>query len=242
MLGITVALFCAVAFFVDLKPQVGTNFFFSSDDAQFRQQAKIDRIFQANSQIIVSVASADISSMSYLTRIEELTRELERIKTVTSVESLTNGPKSFEDAMKSPFWRRLLIAEHEKTSNIIVFAAGNDTESLIGTMEAIVAKYNRKNFRIEIAGAAYVAEMIRHVHDHLCAVVRGSHGHPVSLGKDHTGHARSLQQRRVADVAAAGDFWAEDRNPNRQHYDNRIRRNAVAPRLYDIQLADDRAG
>ena len=28
-------------------------------------------------------------------------------------------------------------------------------------MEAVIAKYNRKNFRIEIAGAAYVAEMIR---------------------------------------------------------------------------------
>ncbi len=161
MFGITALLFCAVAFLVDLKPQVDENFFFSSNDPEFRQQARIDRIFQSNSQLIVSVAAPDISSESYLTRIGQLTRELDSIKSVTSVQSLTDGPKDFEDAMKSPFWRRLLIAKGEKTSNVIVFAAGNDTEHLISSMEAIIAKYNRKNFRIEIAGAAYVAEMIR---------------------------------------------------------------------------------
>ncbi len=42
-----------------------------------------------------------------------------------------------------------------------MFATGKDTQNLVTTMEAIVAKYNRKNFRIQIAGAAYVAEMIR---------------------------------------------------------------------------------
>lgn len=161
MLGITVLLFLAVALFVDLKPQVGANFFFSSDDPQFRQEARIDRIFPSDSQLIVSVAAPDISSESYLTRIGELTNELSRIKSVSNVESLSNGPKNFEDAVKSPFWHRLLIAEHGNTSNIIVFAKGQDTQHLIATMEAIVTKYDRKTFRIEIAGAAYVAEMIR---------------------------------------------------------------------------------
>jgi uncharacterized protein len=161
MLTITALLFCAVAFFVDLKPQVDENFFFSSNDPQFRQQARIDRIFQSNSQIIVSVAAPDISARSYLTRIGQLTRSLDEIKSVTSVQSLTNGPKDFEDAMKSPFWRRLLIAKGQKTSNVIVFAAGKDSEHLIGSMEAVIAKYNRDNFRIEMAGAPYVAEMIR---------------------------------------------------------------------------------
>jgi uncharacterized protein len=161
VLATTALLFLAVVFLVDLKPQVGANFFFSSDDPQFRQEAKIDRIFPSDSQIIVSVASPDISSTSYLTRVGQLTRELANIKAVTSVKSLADGPKNFEDAMKSPFWRRLLISENGKTSNIIVLAAGNDTEHLIASMESIIAKYDRKNFRIEIAGAAYVAEMIR---------------------------------------------------------------------------------
>ncbi len=161
MLGVTVLLFCAVVFFVDLKPQVGVNFFFSSDDPQLRQEARIDRIFQSNSQLIVSVAAPDISSESYLARIRELTRELSSIKSVSSVQSLSSGPKNFEDAVKSPFWRRLLISEDQKTSNIVVFASGNDTEHLIAALEAISSKYERKNFHVEIAGAAYVAEMIR---------------------------------------------------------------------------------
>ncbi len=161
MMGITVLLFCAVALFVDLKPRVDANFFFSSSDPQFRQEARIDKIFPSDDQLIVSVAAPDIASDSYLSRIGDLTQELASIKSVTQVESLTSGPKNFEDAMKSPFWHRLLIAEHENTSNIVVFASDKDTEHLIGTMEAIIAKYNRKNFRVEIAGAPYVAEMIR---------------------------------------------------------------------------------
>lgn len=40
----TAALFALVALFVDLKPQVGANFFFSSDPA-FQESAEIDRIF-----------------------------------------------------------------------------------------------------------------------------------------------------------------------------------------------------
>ncbi len=103
MLGVTLLLLLAVAFFVDLKPQVGANFFFSSDDPQFRQEARIDRIFQSDSQLIVSVAAPDISSPSYLARIGELTTELSTIKSVSTVESLSHGPKDFDDAMKSPF-------------------------------------------------------------------------------------------------------------------------------------------
>lgn len=80
---------------------------------------------------------------------------------MTSVQSLANGPKDFQDAMKSPFWRRLLIPKGEKTSNVVVFASGKDSEHLIGSMEAIIAKYKRANLQIEIAGAPYVAEMIR---------------------------------------------------------------------------------
>jgi predicted RND superfamily exporter protein len=140
---------------------VDENFFFSSEDPQFREQARIDRIFPSDSQLIVSVAAPDISSASYLNRIGQLTAGLENVKSVTSVQSLTSGPKDFEDATKSPFWRRLLIANPESASNIVIFAAGNDTEHLIGSIEAVVAKYNRHDFRIEISGAPYVAEMIR---------------------------------------------------------------------------------
>ncbi|MGI9072290.1 MAG: hypothetical protein ACR2JB_13475 [Bryobacteraceae bacterium] len=66
MLAFTIILVGIVAVFVDLKPQVGVNFFFSSNDPQFQQSAKIDRIFPSGSPLIISVASPRISSEHYL--------------------------------------------------------------------------------------------------------------------------------------------------------------------------------
>ena len=62
MLAITGVLFLLVGLFVNLKPEVGENFFFSSSDPQYQEDARIDRTFPSGSQLIVSVASADISS------------------------------------------------------------------------------------------------------------------------------------------------------------------------------------
>jgi hypothetical protein len=73
MLAFTGALFLFVGLFVDLKPEVGENFFFSSSDPQYQEDAKIDRIFPSGSQLIVSVASADISSARYLERLARMT-------------------------------------------------------------------------------------------------------------------------------------------------------------------------
>src|ERR1700748_2958433 len=102
MLALTVLLFGAVARFVDLKPHVDQNFFFSSTDPKFQESAKIDRLFPSGSQLIISVASSDISSDYYLGRVGEFTAQLQGVDTVTSVQSLSEGPKNFEDAEKSP--------------------------------------------------------------------------------------------------------------------------------------------
>src|SRR3954471_24317785 len=101
MLAVTLVLFGLVAAFVDLKPRVDENFFFSSDDPHFQESARIDRIFPSGSQLIISVASPRISSEHYLTRLAQLTQQIESVPTVTSVQSLANGPKNFEDAEKS---------------------------------------------------------------------------------------------------------------------------------------------
>ncbi len=161
ILALTALLVGLVAGFVDLKPQVEANFFFSRKDPEYRPTAKIDKIFPSNSQLIINVASPSISSGHYLERLAQLTRELESVETVTSVQSLTDGPKNFEDAEKSPFWRRLLIAENGRSSNVILFASGRDTQALIRRIEAITKKFDGKDFRIQMAGAPYIAEMIR---------------------------------------------------------------------------------
>ena len=130
MLALTAVLFLVVGLFVDLKPQVGANFFFSSSDPQFREDARIDRLFPSGSQLIISVAAPSISSERYLERLGRMTRELDSVPTVTSVDSLADGPKNFEDAEKSPFWKRLLIAENGRSSNVVVFASNRDTQQL----------------------------------------------------------------------------------------------------------------
>src|ERR1700734_216858 len=92
-LALTVVLFVLVVKFVDLKPEVAEDFFFSSNDPQFQENARIDRMFPSGSQLIVNVASPDISSSLYLERLARLTQQIQSVDGVTSVDSLADGPK-----------------------------------------------------------------------------------------------------------------------------------------------------
>ena len=167
MLAVTVGLLGLVAAFVDLKPVVEENFFFSTSDPGFGQSKKIERRFPSQPVLILAVSSRDISSSRYLGRIQRLTREIQAIDAVSTVKSLTAGPKSFEDGLASPFWNRLLIAKDRKSSNVIVFTEAGDTEKLIRHLERIVHELDERDFRIHIAGTPYVVEMLRRslVHD-----------------------------------------------------------------------------
>jgi predicted RND superfamily exporter protein len=161
MLALTGILFVLVATLVDLKPVVDQNFFFSTTDPGVRQSKKIEQHFPSQPEIILAVSSRNISSARYLGRIQKLTQQLQNIDAVSAVKSVTAGPKSFEDALKSPFWSRLLIAKDRKSSNVIVFVEGKETEKLIKQIEGIMHELDEKDFRIHIAGPPYVVEMIR---------------------------------------------------------------------------------
>ncbi len=161
MVALTLVLLGLVAAFVDLKPVVDENFFFSTSDPEFRQSQKIDRLFPSPPELILAVSSRDISSPRYLARIEKLTREIESLDSVGKVKSLTVGPKNFEDAAASPFWSRLLIAPDRKSSNIIVFVEGKETGKTVTRLEQIMHEFDAEDFRIHMAGAPYVVEMIR---------------------------------------------------------------------------------
>lgn len=161
MLALTGVLFALVATLVDLKPVVDQNFFFSTTDPGVRQSKKIEQHFPSQPEIILAVSSRNISSARYLGRIQKLTQQLQNIDAVSTVKSLTAGPKSFEDALKSPFWSRLLIARDRKSSNVIIFVEDKETEKLIKQIEGIMHELDEKDFRIHIAGPPYVVEMIR---------------------------------------------------------------------------------
>src|SRR5437763_7817684 len=161
MLIVTGVLFVLVAIFVDLKPVVDENFFFSTSDPGIRQTKKIERRFPSQPEVILALSSRDISSQRYLSRIQKLTQRVHAIGGVNAVKSLTEGPKSFDDAIKSPFWSRLLIAHDRKSSNVIIFMKGRHTEKPIQRLEQIVHELNARDFRIHIAGPPYVVEMLR---------------------------------------------------------------------------------
>src|SRR3989440_902580 len=161
MLLVTALLFGLVAAFVDLKPVVDENFFFSTRDPQYRQTKKIEKEFPSQTEVIFAVASHDISSPRYLGRIQRLTQRIRQVEAVSTVKSLTDGPKNFEDAMASPFWHRLLIALDRKSSNVIAFMENKDPERTIRAFERISHELDEKDFRIHIAGPPYVVEMIR---------------------------------------------------------------------------------
>src|SRR5439155_10998788 len=150
-----------VAFFVDLKPAVDENFFFSTSDPGVRESKKVEQRFPSQPQLILAVSSQDISSLRYLSRIQHLTQQNQAIDEVSTVKSLTAGPKSFEDALEGQFWKRLLIAKDRKSSNVIVFLENKDPEKPIKRIEQIIHELNEKDFRIHIAGPPYVVEMIR---------------------------------------------------------------------------------
>src|SRR5438105_12943975 len=79
MLAVTVALFVLVAVFVDLKPVVEENFFFSTSDPGLAQSKKTEQRFPSQPEIILAVSSSDISSPRYLERIQTLTQALQAI-------------------------------------------------------------------------------------------------------------------------------------------------------------------
>src|SRR6266576_1161727 len=166
MLVVTTVLFVLVALVVDLKPVVDENFFFSTSDPGVRQTKKIEQHFPSKPELILTVSSHDISSPRYLARIQKLTQRIDEIDGVTSVKSLTAGPKSFQDAVASPFWSRLLIGKDRKASNLIVFVLGKDTEKMIKQIERVIHEMDDKDFRIHIAGPPYVVEMIRRSLEH----------------------------------------------------------------------------
>ena len=161
MLAITLVLFVLVAVFVNLKPVVDENFFFSARDPQFRQTKKIEQSFSSSPQLILVVSSRDVSSTRYLEKIARLTQKIEAVDGVDSVKSLAAGPKSFKDAVESPFWSRLLLTHDRKASNLIVFISNYDPEKMIKKIERIINELDDKDFRIHMAGTPYVVEMIR---------------------------------------------------------------------------------
>jgi hypothetical protein len=200
--------------FVDLKPVVDENFFFSTSDPGVQQSKKVEQRFPSQPQLILAVSAHDITSQRYLSRLQRLTQKIQAIDEVTGVKSLTAGPKSTTDALASPFWRRLLVAKNQESSNVIIFLENTDPEKPIKKIEKIVHKERENDFQIHIAGPPYVVELIRRslAHDfwyyqrYRRHFIWCYHGSDVPVGPSLPGHAGDLYERSVVDPFARIDL------------------------------------
>ncbi len=159
--GLTVLSLVLVFRYVDFKPRVDENFFFSSDDPQFQADKLITRIFSQEQEITLS-ARGDIHSQDYLRKVSALTDELAAVPATDSVQSLTKGPKDTDDALKSPLWKRVLFSEDRKASFIYVFLKKSaSVEDGVREIEKIKRRFDSPDFPLMISGAPYIVELIR---------------------------------------------------------------------------------
>src|SRR5947207_4904124 len=158
-LGVTALVLSIFFRVVDLKPQVSETFFFSKQDPQLRADNQILRLFPEPPQIIL-VAAGDIRSPAYFHRVLLLSDELANVPGVSSVESLSRGPKNVKDALKSVLWTRLLIAANQKSSYIFVILKKGAGEETIARLEAVQHRFDSSTFKLTMSGVPYVTELI----------------------------------------------------------------------------------
>src|SRR5947207_5480633 len=158
-LGVTALVLSIFIRVVDLKPKVSETFFFSKQDPQLRADNQILRLFPEPPQIIL-VAAGDIRSPAYFHHVLLLSDELANVPGVSSVESLSRGPKNVKDALKSDLWTRLLIAANQKSSYIFVILKKGAGEETIARLETIQRRFDSPTFKLTMSGVPYVTELI----------------------------------------------------------------------------------
>jgi predicted RND superfamily exporter protein len=145
---------------VDLKPNLGSNFFFSSDDPQMQDEQKIQTLFKQDPQIILSV-KGNIRSALYYERIKKITDEVLSLEDVIGAQSLSHGPKDFEDALSGPLWSRIIISHDEQSTLIPIFVQEKAAENFILQIEELVIRNKKPDFEILVSGGPYIVELLR---------------------------------------------------------------------------------
>lgn len=147
--------------YVDLQPKVDNNFFFSSDDPQFKSEQLISRLFpRSDNQLIIS-ATGSIKEDSYLKKIELFSQKLLQVPGITGVKSLSHGPGNFEEAQKSPLWKRIILSQDLKSTNLIVLLTDEQSGETVRSIEQIMAEFSGGDFTLNASGLPYVVELIR---------------------------------------------------------------------------------
>ncbi len=167
-LSLTAVLLSAVLVvtWVDLTPQVGSDFFFSTEDPQLQASRQINDLFPAADQILIRAVGEDIYGAEYLDKLRQLSEELLALDGVTAVQSLTHGPARPDKVPESPIWRRLLLGDSANASLLVVSVDADDADDaaerrLMGQLEELLAGHSVPSFALDISGVPYVIELIR---------------------------------------------------------------------------------
>jgi uncharacterized protein len=163
-ISLATALVLAVIVFglVDLTPEVGSDFFFSTDDPRLQADKEIDRLFSSASQIILAAASEDIRSPGYFKKVGELSDQIGRVDGIGRVFSVTQGPENPEQAFESPLWKRLLISPDGSATNLIASVASEEYKTVVPEIQRIVSIHDSPGFRVAISGVPFVVYQVQH--------------------------------------------------------------------------------
>jgi len=147
--------------YVDLAPHVDNDFFFSSEDPNYQADSQISQLFvRKDTQVILSV-TGDIFAQDYQRNIRKLSELLSGIDGVRGIKSTTDGPRNVRDAARSPFWKRLLIAGNQGSTNILVIVGEKENPELMRKVREAANLFDKDDFRIRISGPPYIADLIR---------------------------------------------------------------------------------
>lgn len=146
---------------VDLQPQVTSSFFFSPKSKIYKNNALIYKKFIVAQSIVLNLPTKDISSQDYIHTLKTLSSELENVKGIESVKSLTRGPPDLDAGKTDPMWKRFLDSGSGKSSLIVCFIEENKVSAVVRSIEKILAKPEYKKRAIYISGIPYIIEKIR---------------------------------------------------------------------------------
>ena len=124
----------AVLTWVDLRPRVQEDFFFSPEDPALQSLREIDRRFPPTPQIIIRATGPDINDEAYRARVGALGQELTRIPGVTGVYSIAT------ESAASPLWSRLLLPPGGSASNLVLQVEAGDPEALVDALDGVLSE------------------------------------------------------------------------------------------------------
>lgn len=152
ILGLALA---GVRTWVDLSPQVETNFFFSADDPQLRVSNELSERYPSPPQVIVRTQDHAGDADAYEDRVAALAEAL------VAVDGIDGGYSIATEDSRSPLFGRILLNPDSTSTNIVLQTSDVDPELLIPKLDAVLEQFRSNEFGLVMSGVPVIVERIR---------------------------------------------------------------------------------